>query len=109
MDERAKQKLIDRGLLATTPSGLPAVRVSLQYRPRFHERSRSRRRELLADAFDRIASWLEPRGAEVDLDTLSVSGQTVEALLPVDDYDELAGELERAQIRIDELFDRQVV
>jgi len=109
MDELARRKLIDRGLAATTPEGLPAVRVSLQYRPRLTDRSRTKRRQLLTDAFGRVASWLEPLGAAVDLSSLSVSSQTVEALLPFERYDDLSDQLERQQIRIDQLYDRQVV
>jgi hypothetical protein len=109
MDERDKKRLSDRGLLATTPAGDPAVRVSLQYRPQLTEPSRTTRRRLLNDAFARIARRLEAGGAKVDLDSLSVSSQTVEALLPFDRFDELSDELEHAEVRVDQLVDRKVV
>jgi hypothetical protein len=109
MDEREAQKLSERGLVGKTPAGRPAVRVSLQYQHRFEEPSRDARRRLLSDAFEPIARWLESNDAHVDLDSLSVSGQTVEALLPIDDYDELTSKLQHHDVRVDQLVDRQVV
>lgn len=109
MDARAAQKLADRGYAEPTAAGAQAVRVSLQYRQPLEERSRAARRQQLQTAFERIAELLRTEGADVDLESISTSGQTVEALLPLDSFDELSERLSEEDIRVDPLIDRQVV
>ena len=103
------KKLEKLGALGTLHSGTKGVYVSLQYKPSLTELSRSARRDALRAEFEKVARAIEPQGAEVDLDSISVSGQTVEALLPIDHYEELESRLNRQNIRVDPLIDRQIV
>ena len=109
MDKNVIRKLRDLGALSRTSTGEEGVRVSLHYKPRLDEPSRSARREILQSAFGKVASEVHSRGLECDLGSLSVSGQTVEAVLPVRDYESLVDELERKDIRVDALLDQQIV
>ncbi len=109
MDEHKIQKLRNLGAISRLSTGAEGVRVSLQYKPRLGEPSRSARRDILQREFQKIASESAPEGTQVDLSSLSVSGQTVEAVLPVEHYDRVVSDLEQREIRVDELIDRQVV
>lgn len=109
MDKDLIRKLRDLGALSRTSKGEEGVRVSLQYKPRLEEPSRSARREILQRAFRKVASEVLARGLECDLKSLSVSGQTVQAVLPVRDYESLVDELEQKDIRVDALLDQQIV
>ena len=83
--------------------------MTLQCNTRIEQVTRSARRSALRAEFEHIKQSLEPQGAEVDLDSLSVTGQTVEALLPIDRYEELTNQLNQEGIRVDPLFDRRIV
>jgi len=109
MDEHTIKKLRNLGALSRLPTGEEGVRVSLQYKPRLEEPSRSVRRDILHREFQKIASEGVPEGSSVDLESLSVSGQTVEAVLPVQHYDRLVNDLEQREVRVDTIFDRQIV
>lgn len=103
------RKLEKQGALMTLHSGATGVCVSLQYKPNLTERSRSARASALRVKFEQVARSIEPQGAEVDLSSISTSGQTVDACLPIDHYDELTAQLNQQKIRVDLLVDRQVV
>jgi len=103
------RKLEKLGALVTLHTGAQGVRVSLQYTPGLAEHSRSARRDTLRTEFERVAQSIASQGAEVDLDSISVSGQTVDACLPIDQYEELISKLHEQQIRVDLLVDREIV
>ena len=109
MDEHTMKKLRNLGAISRLSTGEEGVRVSLQYKPRLDEPSRSVRRDILHREFQKIASEGAPEGTRVDLESLSVSGQTVEAVLPAQHYDRLVNDLEQREVRVDALFDRQVI
>jgi len=109
MDRHQIEKLTQLGELVDLGSGRKGVRVSLQYQPRLTQRERDARRDLLRHEFASVAADLQPRGAVVDLDSLSLSAQTIEAVLPLDRIDELERELGDRDVRVDLLIDRDVV
>jgi S-methylmethionine-dependent homocysteine/selenocysteine methylase len=109
MDPHVLQKLEKLDALVPLRAGTKGVRVSLQYKPSLTELSRSSRRNALRAKFEQVAHSIEPQGAEVDLDSISVSAQTIEALLPIDYYEELISNLNKQDIRVDLLIDRQIV
>lgn len=109
MNAQILDKLTKLGAIEQLPTGVPGVRVSLQYEPRLSLQSRDARRDLLRHEFERIAHALGAQGAKLDLDSVSVSGQTVEAIFPLDNYDRISQELSNQQIRVDLLIDRQIV
>ena len=109
MDEKTLSKLERGGALSVLPSGQTAVRVSLHLGQRLAEPSRLARRHLLEQAFETIAKKVAAIGGQVALDTLAVSAQTVEALVPADRYDDAVAALESLGVRVDPVIFRQVV
>lgn len=108
MDLKLLKKLRELGAIEHLEAGADGVRVSLQYRSRLTEPSRDRRRDILISEFKRIAHDLITEGAKVDLNSISVSGQTVEAVLPLDKYDQLTDELSKQDVRVDPLTTEQL-
>lgn len=102
--------LRDRGQLRTLPSGSEVIPASIMW-PRRLEGSRDERRQVLRQALEDVVARMTQAAPEVTVDwgTMSVSGQTVDALLPVHTYDALRADLEQDGVRVDPLIDRQVV
>lgn len=107
VEAHLRQKLRDLGLLRQLAEGGSGVRVSLQIADSLPALPRAKRREWLAGRFDAVAK-LRSGEVELDLDSISPSAQTVEALIPLAQYDEIEAELKRHGIRVDPLLDRQV-
>src|SRR5258708_18511359 len=102
MDTEQLRRLGEAGALKELADGKRGVRVSLQYQPAVSEGTRQQRRDRLAACFSRVAADVEARGASIDLGSLSPSAQTVEAVLPIDAYDDLVSELQSAHsVRVD--------
>ena len=102
-------KLSKVNALEHLKTGETAVRVSLQYQPKLTETSREMRHILLIDKFKQLADALIQKGAEMDLSTLSVSGQTVEALISVDHLKEIKKSINEQMIGVNILMDRKIV
>jgi len=107
MEKSLREKLAKA--IVRSDTGREGVRVSLQVQPRLRAGSRSERRERLLGQFGQIAEAIAGEAAEVDLASLSVSGQTVEATLPLGRYEDLVDDLARQGIRVDPLIDRQII
>jgi hypothetical protein len=108
-----ENELFDRlsrmNALETLDDGTKGVRVSLQSNAPLASGTRLGRRASLEQRFADVAKGLAKVGAKVNLQTISVSAQTVEAVLPVERYDDVKHDLERIGIRVDELIDRLIV
>ncbi len=109
MDEHRIQKLRNLGAISRLSTGAEGVRVFVAVQT-------PAGRALPFSAAGRPPARVpedclrkRPEGTQVDLAALSVSGQTVEAVLPVEHYDRVVSDLEQREIRVDELIDRQVV
>lgn len=109
MDLKLVKKLRQLGAIEHLDAGADGVRVSLQCRLKLTDQSRTQRRDILKSEFERIAHDLSSEGAKVDLDSMSVSGQTVEALLPLDKYDHLTDKLSKQDVRVDPLTTEQII
>lgn len=109
MDENELNRLTRLGAVVPLPSGQPGVRVSIEYLDDLVTLPRPARAALLRDRFGDAARVVAQAGGHVDLDTIAVSGQVVEAVLPVPSFDTLSTTLERGPIRIRPLFDRKIV
>ena len=109
MDAKVLDKLYKLGAVERLPTGEDGVRVSLQYQSKFTEPSRSHRRNALQTTFENISKAIHSEGAQIDMKSLSVSGQTVEAVLPIDKYDNIAAKLNEQDVRVDLLTDKQVI
>lgn len=109
MDEHELDRLTRLGAVVSLPSGQPGVRVSMQYLDDLVALPRPERAALLRDKFGDAARVVAQAGGRVDLDSIAVSGQVCEAVLPVPTFDSLSTTLQRGPIRIRPLFDRKVV
>lgn len=101
VDTARHNSLANRGLVVSDSSGNEAVRVYLQYLPDLPGRSRDARREALRNEFQRIAEKGSRTGVELDPGSLSVSGQVIEALVPIQHFDEAKHVLENDGVRVD--------
>ncbi|MCU1350434.1 MAG: hypothetical protein JWO56_3464 [Acidobacteria bacterium] len=99
MDGHAIEKLANLGVVEKTSTGKDGIRVSLQDTRRSDEPSRELRRAFLLQHFQHLGH--EIGEAEIDLDSLSVSGQSVLALLPADRFEDIEQQLRAKQVRID--------
>lgn len=83
--------------------------MSLQLQSGAEQGSRQERKDKLHARFTNVAKQLEPKGASVDLASMSTLGQSVEAVLPVDTYEDLVTELEsQHSVRVDPIIARDV-
>lgn len=92
--------------LRLLPDGTRGVHVSLQYQPRVTMGSRSDRNAVLVEHFKVLATAILERGGSMDLSSVSTSGQTVEAVLPIAAYDELVAALAKQHVRVDPIVSR---
>lgn len=103
------QKLMRRGPTVVAGDGSPGVQVSLLCQTRLSDRDRDARRRTLRVFFDEIAGEICPLGAVVDLQSVSVSGQTVTAVFPADKFADIESRLRHYSIRVDLVARRQIV
>jgi hypothetical protein len=96
-----QQTLADRNLVVHDTDGGDAVRISLQYLPTLTARSRGARVKALRSHFEKVAKTHAATGVELHPDSLSESGQVIEALVPADRYEQAIHELEGDDIRVD--------
>lgn len=109
MDSKVLEKLYKLGAIDKLANGRDGVRVSLMWKTTLPAASRSTRRSMLRQKFENVANDIRAYGAEVDLDSVSISGQTVEAILPIDKYDEISDKLKKEDIRVDLLTSEQIL
>jgi hypothetical protein len=84
------------------------VRVTLQTFAPLPPLSRPQRKRLLQERFQDLAEEFRTTGLTVDLDAVSVSGQTAEAVIPADRFEELVRNLGKKEVRVDRLREVQV-
>jgi hypothetical protein len=106
MDEQLLQKLTNLGATQQR-NGRQALRASVHLPERI-EASRAERRDLLTTHFAKLGNLLHDIGGEVDLDSLSVSGQSVEAIVPIDVYDDVERAVRDAGCTMRPDFDRKL-
>lgn len=102
MDDPAIAKLRRDEGLQTLPDGSEAVPVTLQYQGAMPALSRSERKQWLRERFARLYGELR-----LDLESVSPSGQTVEALCPVARLREIREKIEANEDRVDIVQTRQ--
>ncbi len=108
MDESVKGKLEEQELLVDLPAGGVGVRVSLQFQSAVVGPSREQRRHELENCFHGLAEQFPDDICSMEMDSLSVSGQTVEAVIPYDRFEQVEKKLLRNHVRVDILAERQV-
>ena len=102
------KKKIEKALV-DMETGKKGVHVSLQYQEQLKITSRAERRKYLQVQFSQLAEVLIQQGAQVDFETMSVSGQTIEAALPLEHYEEIVEKLTKQDFRVDPVIDQQIV
>ena len=102
------KKLHSLGCVTTLPNGENGVNVTLQCTKQFKGYSRQQRKEKLLKYFQTVVMELSSN-CLVDLDSISVSGQTIEGVIAVKHFDELNQKLSNKNIRVDLVIDRQIV
>ena len=103
------QRLLRRNPAVVAGDGTPGVQVSLQFQTRLSDRDRNRRRQTLSKFFDEVAHDIRSLGAVIDLQSVSVSGQTVTAVFPVKKFTDIEFRLRDRLIRVDPIERRQIV
>ena len=91
--------------LVRLPGGANGVRVTLRYVPRIMEATRREKSMILRSLFQKLGTLISEDGGQIRVDTLLVSRQTCQALLPLRRYEILQTRLIRQRIRIEQLFD----
>ena len=109
MTSLSLKKLADRGVLVDLPRGKKGVPASLQYRGKLNSRSRAERKNELKEALGKAIELVRSVGGEVDADSVSVSGQTIDSVIPADDYERVRKHLESEGMRLDLLVREQVL
>lgn len=109
MDSHALNKLRDLGLMKKTAAGAESVRVSAQWRHAPEGQPPAERRQALETWSRGIAEKLARHGGEVIPDSMSVAGLTVEAMVPVDAFDEIEAEIGADGVRLDVIMPRQLI
>ncbi len=85
------------------------IRVTLMCLLDCETSNRELRKALIRKRFKHIVAIVEAHGGTVDMDSLSVVGQTVEARLPIKGFVELSNLLRAEQIRVDVIVTRQIL
>lgn len=109
MDRRELDRLRRLGLTEKTSSGAEGVRISAQHQRTIAGETRPDRRKALQTWADDLNEKVAHHGGEVVPDSLSVAGQTVEAIVPIDTFEAVQSDLTNEGVRIDLVVPRQVV
>jgi hypothetical protein len=82
------------------------LRISLQYLPPLSGQTYQDMEQELRGEFGKLAPGLAAVGVEVEPDSLSVTGQTIEALVAPEKYEALTNALDPSLLRADLLVSR---
>lgn len=108
MDPHLLDKLLKLDATERLGDGRTGVRASVQYPERI-DAPRDERRERLAAEFSQVGDLLHNFGGELDLQSMSVSGQSVEAVVPLDTYDEVEQAVRSVGCTLRVVMDEKIV
>ena len=100
MNETQVAELRDAGLTTTAPDGQEHVKVTLQVQQPLADPTREQRRSHLSAIFSQIATERADH-LTVDPESLSVSGQLVDATVACDAFDHVVPDLAKEGVRVD--------
>ncbi len=109
MDPEKLEKLRRAHAVRRLPDGREGVSVTIQYRGEMPAVPRTARREWLEHEIARVVRSVECEGAVVVPESVSVSGQTMEAIVPAGELENLESRLAAANCRMDVNVRRQVI
>jgi len=92
--------------MKSTQRGVEALHVTAQTQRPLFELTKNQRLSVLTSWEDGLRRTIEKYGGEVVPGSLSLLGQTVEALIPVTTFETAAKELEDGEVRIDLMLPR---
>lgn len=101
-------KLHQRGLTEQTSRGEQGVRLTAQCRAPLFDHSRQERRAILESWQKTLQDRLTNYRAELVPDSLSVLGQTVEVIVPLETLQSAEADIAGDGIRLDPVLPRQV-
>ena len=99
MDPKVVDKLRRDQSLRELPDGREGIDVTLQFIGAVPAESRPKRRDWLEKCFSSVKERLD---AHLDLkpESLSVSGQSIDATVPVDEFDDIRDRLAGENVRL---------
>ncbi|MEX2233626.1 MAG: hypothetical protein WD824_15790 [Cyclobacteriaceae bacterium] len=97
---RAASKMAERGETNRLKNGDVAISVSVFYPEKLAIKSRVERKRVLKKSFREKLVDLQSEGLEVDFDTISTSGQTVEAKVRLESVRSLFDKLQQKSLEI---------
>ncbi|KAB1068595.1 hypothetical protein [Methylobacterium planeticum] len=108
-DHSDLEKLRRLGLVRRTADGAEAVKVTAQYRGAPVSRDRQAWKAEMEAWQKGLDGKLAKHGAEIVPNSLSLSAQTVEAVVPTMQLDAITNELKGEDVRVDIVVPRQVL
>jgi hypothetical protein len=108
MDRGTLDKLRRNQALRQLPDGREGVDVTVQFVGQVPPSSRAERKTWLQERFSRAREQLGPSLA-IKPESLSVSAQTVEAVVPVSELDDVRKRLSPDEFKVDVSMTRQIV
>ncbi|PWU19764.1 MAG: hypothetical protein C5B50_05760 [Verrucomicrobia bacterium] len=109
MDQKLLEKLRQKQGLVQMPDGSEGVPVTLQFKGEVPAAPRPERKRWLINHFCGLGKQLANFPVMIDPDSVSVSGQTVEAVCPTDRLSEFRAAVEPTGHRVDVLRTMQAV
>ena len=100
MDEKILKEMENLDQLILLENGMRGVPVVLQYKPRLHHQPRADRKTFLTNEFKAVQNQIGTSGVRIDLETVSPSGQLVQAIVPVDQLANVEKELKTRNIEM---------
>jgi hypothetical protein len=101
MEDELIRRLRRNQNLQTLPDGREAVDVTVQFLGEVPEVPRPERKRWLRDHFDRVVEQVPADKLAVQPDSISVSAQTIKALVPVNELDAVQATLADSNHRLD--------
>ena len=99
MDAKVVKRLRRNQSLRELPDGREGVDVTLQFMGSVPAESRPERKVWLKNCFSEVKERLDAR-LDLKPESLSVSGQSIDATVPVDEFDDIREKLSQEGVRV---------
>lgn len=109
LDSHTINKLRKLGLTETAADGSEGIRISIQCRADLTGQSRQQRRETLGHWVTPTTTMVTQFGGFVVPESLSIAGQTIEAVIPLSAFESAEDEFVKKGERVDIVMQRQAV
>ena len=99
-DKTELAQLRRTGAIGNLSSGMEGIKITLMVQD-LPKMTRVDLRKALTERFALVAKDISTLGGEVDLKSISVAAKTTNAILPIDNYQDIVRALEKQKIRVD--------